>query len=48
MGNLEERSYNKVAWRSIHDADIVALVIDAKNGITDSTRLIVKRINPIL
>ena len=43
--NLRERNYSKVAWRSIHDADIVALVVDAKNGITDSTRLIVKRLN---
>ncbi len=41
---LKERSYNKVAWRSIHDANIVALVIDAKKGITDSTRLIAKRL----
>ena len=42
--NIKERSYNKVAWRSLHEADIVSLVIDAKKGITASTRLIVKRL----
>ena len=42
--NLKERSYNKVAWRSIHDANIVALIIDARSGITNATRLIGKRL----
>ena len=42
--NLKERGYNKVAWRSIHDADIVALIIDARSGITNATRLIGNRL----
>ena len=42
--SLRDRGYNKIAWRSIHDANIVALVLDAKNGITEGTRMIVNRL----
>ena len=42
--SLRDRKYNKVAWRSIHEANIVALVLDAKNGITEGTNTIIKRL----
>ncbi len=42
--SLRNRAYNKVAWKSIYEANIIALVVDAKNGISEGTKLIVKRL----
>lgn len=41
--NLRERAYNKVAWQCVSEADTVALIFDGKRGITQLSRLIVKR-----